>query len=248
MAATSAQWPSIRKRARSQRPSQPSARTGSGRRNISGRTPRRSRTVPRRRVQARRSRRRWPRCERQYRVMGITAERALEFQLGTGSIRNSRQRSLEIVARRDVEHPKPSPQQRAGEVGQSFLAAEIDNVQTAAGCDAACRRLQNATPIRHHREAVGNEDVIERWAAEQYFGIERGSVAMYEAIPVRQAAPRNDSDRQHQPFRGNIYAEKSRVGIKPPGRHQVPAGPPPDFPPACPTLRLHPPPPMLSPD
>ena len=49
----------------------------------------------------------------------------------------SGQYTLEIVARRDVEQLQPPQQQRASDAGQSLLSAEIDDVQTASGLEAA---------------------------------------------------------------------------------------------------------------
>ena len=71
------------------------------------------------------------------------------------------QRAAEVIARRDVEHRQPPPQQRSGDPRQAALITEIDDVQGAAIPEAGCGALQNALPVGDHRKAVGNHHMVE---------------------------------------------------------------------------------------
>src|SRR3984893_18429745 len=125
----------------------------------------------------------------QDRILRVAAERTFERQLGARGVGHRGQHALEVVARRDVEDRQPSQQRRANESRQSLLSAEIDDVQPATGREAAQTRLDDATPVRDHRQAIGNQYVIERPDAEQEIRVEPGSIAMRDANSICEAAP-----------------------------------------------------------
>ena len=99
-------------------------------------------------------------------------------------------------------------------------------------------RLENATPARDHRQAVGNHHMVERLDAEQGLRIERCSIAMCDADLTVETSTLDCRDCGRQHFRRNIDTEKSRVRIKPGGEHKVSAGSAPYFQHACAGGRL----------
>src|SRR3984893_4441741 len=125
----------------------------------------------------------------QDRILRIAAERTFEGQPGAGGVGHRCQHALEVVAWRDVEDRKPSQQRRANEPRQSLLSAKIDDMQPATRREVAQTLLDDATPVRDHRQAVGNQYVIERGDAEQEIRVEPGCIAMRDANSIGQAAP-----------------------------------------------------------
>src|SRR6266478_10213888 len=125
----------------------------------------------------------------QDRILRVAAERTFERQRGAGGVSHDCQHGLEVVAWRDVEDRKPSQQGRASESRQSLLSAKIDDVQPATGREVAQTRLDDATPVRDHRQAIGNQYVIERPDTEQVIRVEPGSIAMRNANSIGEAAP-----------------------------------------------------------
>src|SRR5712671_1494469 len=125
------------------------------------------------------------------RILRVAPERTFELQPGARGVGDGCQQALEVVAWRDVEDRKPSQQGRANEPRQSLLSAKIDDVQPATGREVAQTRLDDATPVRNHRQAVGNQYVIERPDTEQEIRVEPGSIAMRHANSICETAPRN---------------------------------------------------------
>src|SRR5713101_6709727 len=117
----------------------------------------------------------------QDRILRVALERSFEFQLGAGGVGHSCQHALEVVAWRDVEDRKPSQQRRAHEPRQSLLSAKSEYVQPATGLEVDDGAAKNATPVRDHRQAKGNQYVIERPDAEQELRVEAGCIAMRDA-------------------------------------------------------------------
>ncbi len=62
-------------------------------------------------------------------------------------------------------------------------------MQATAGLEVAYGGIKNATPVRDHRQAVGNQYVIERPDAEQEIRVEAGSIAVRDADSICEAAP-----------------------------------------------------------
>src|ERR1700676_2894096 len=98
---------------------------------------------------------------------------------------------LKTVARRDVEHRKPPPQEQARDSRQPLLTAEIDHMQAAARLEVSGGRAENAAPVGDHRKTIGNHHMVEPGDAEQSLRVKRGRIAMRDANATGEAGTRN---------------------------------------------------------
>ena len=95
-----------------------------------------------------------------------------------------------------------------------LLLAEVDDVQAPARRDAADGEIERLAPARDHREAIGEEDAVERRAAEEGLpGRRTRASPLAKANLLRKTGAREVSARGGEHFRRDVDAVVAGLGM-----------------------------------
>jgi len=123
--------------------------------------------------------------------------------------------SFKLGARRDMKALEPGKENVAEPSRQPVLLAEIDHMQATARHEERRGAIERARPRRDHRQAVGEENAIERRSSEQPLRIEIGRVTLAEKDSFAEAGAVDTDARGLEHAAGYVDTVANGVGIEP---------------------------------